>query len=597
MLLHIVKRSLFILVNVLCVVQVGQAQTIVSTQPSNRTAIIEQFNGGPYCPDAHRISDSICNANPNDVLDVRYYEFTFTYNTEWGDSLVDLIFNSNNQYYPGGSINRHRFDSLSDETDCLALVRNKWAAGVDSILSMTSPVNIAATANIDETTRLLTVDVELYYTDSSASSTNMLNVILLQNNLKSWWNGASTWYPQMVDSNDLYRHMHVVRHMITGQWGDIIDTTTAGSFIHRTYSYVIPDSIRNVAINDFCDLEIVAFVSESNQEILSACRASYAGNSTFQYSFQCDTSMGTITHYDCYSSGTTIMAIPKPGFRFVRWSNGSTANPESLNITSDTTIVAIFAPLLPSQELCMVTVHDGHNMIIWNKEVEVQSYRLYRESSVADEYVIIAEIPFDSLSVYMDSESRPLTRSYRYMIGEVDEYGYETMSSTIHKTMHLTINQGMGNQWNLVWTEYEGAGYTTYVIYRGTNASDMQQIDVIPSGGNTTYTDPDAPAGNICYQVGVLMTTPCNPSKTETICRSNIATNGAVGIIGTNEDEIYVYTIGDRVFVDGNNGKNVCVYDMAGRLVASTNGDIVTVPNPGVYLVKMGNATQKIVVL
>lgn len=573
------------------------AQTIVSTQPSNRTAIIEQFNGGPFCPDAHRISDSICNANPNSVLDLRYYEFTFTYNTAWGDSLVDLFYYSNNQYYPGGSINRHRFDSLSEETDCLVLMRNKWAAGVDSILSMTSPVNIAATANIDETTRLLTVDVELYYTDSSASTTNMLNVILLQNNLKSWWYGASTWYPQMVDSNDLYRHMHVVRHMITGQWGDIIDTTTAGTFVHRTYSYVIPDSIGNVAIDDFCDLEVIAFVSESNQEILSACRASYAGNSSFQYSFQCDTSMGTITHYDCYSSGTTIMAIPKQGFRFVQWSNGSTANPDNLNITSDTTIVAIFAPILPSQELCMVTVQDGHNMIIWNKEAEVRSYRLYRESSVANEYEMIAEIPFDSLSVYMDSESRPLTRSYRYMIGEVDEYGYETMSSTIHKTMHLTINQGMGNQWNLVWTEYEGASYTTYVIYRGTNDGDMQQIDVIPSGGNTTYTDPDAPAGNVCYQVGVLMTTPCNPSKTETICRSNIATNGAVGISGTSADEFRIYTIGNQIFIDNSEGEMVCVFDMVGRLIASTKDDMVTVPNPGVYFVKIGHSTQKIVVL
>lgn len=573
------------------------AQTIVSTQPSNRTAIIEQFNGGPFCPDAHRISDSICNANPNSVFDLRYYEFTFTYNTAWGDSLVDLFYNSNNQYYPGGSINRHRFDSLSEETDCLALMRNKWAAGVDSILSMTSPVNIAATASIDETTKLLTVDVELYYTDTSASTTNMLNVILLQNNLKSWWYGASTWYPQMVDSNDLYRHMHVVRHMITGQWGDIIDTTTAGTFVHRTYSYVIPDSIGNVAINDFCDLEVVAFVSESNQEILSACRASYAGNSSFQYSFQCDTSMGTITHYDCYSSGTTIMAIPKQGFRFVQWSNGSTANPDNLNITSDTTIVAIFAPILPSQELCMVTVQDGHNMIIWNKEAEVRSYRLYRESSVANEYEMIAEIPFDSLSVYMDSESRPLTRSYRYMIGEVDEYGYETMSSTIHKTMHLTINQGMGTQWNLVWTEYEGASYTTYVIYRGTNDGDMQQIDVIPSGGNTTYTDPDAPAGNVCYQVGVLMTTPCNPSKIETICRSNIATNGAVGISGTNTDEFRIHPIGNQIFIDNSEGEMVCVFDMVGRLITSTKDDMVTVPYPGVYFVKIGHSTQKIVVL
>lgn len=575
----------------------ASAQTIVSTQPSNRAAIIEQFNGGPYCPDAHRISDSICNANPNDVLDVRYYEFTFTYNTEWGDSLVDLIYNSNNQYYPGGSINRHRFDSLSDETDCLALMREKWAVGVDSILSMASPVNIAATANIDEDTRLLTVDVELYYTGSSASTTNKLNVILLQNNLKSWWYGASTWYPQMVDSNDLYRHMHIVRHMITGQWGDTINTTTAGSFIHRTYNYVIPDSIRNVAINDFCDLEVVAFVSESNQEILSACRASYAGNSSFQYSFQCDTSMGTITHYDCYSSGTTILAIPKQGFRFVRWSNGSTANPENLHITSDTTIVAIFAPLLPSQELCMVTVQDGHNMLIWNKETDVQSYRLYREGSVADEYEMIAEIPFDSLSVYIDSESRPLTRSYRYMIGEVDEYGYETMSRTIHKTMHLTINQGMGNQWNLGWTEYEGASYTTYVIYRGTNVSDMQQIDVIPSSGNTTYTDPDAPAGNVCYQVGVLMTTTCNSSKTETICRSNIATYDAVGISGANTDEIRVHSIGDHILIDNSKEEMIFVFDMVGHLIACTKGDIVTVPNPGVYLVKIGHTTQKIVVL
>lgn len=80
-------------------------------------------------------------------------------------------------------------------------------------------------------------------------------------------------------------------------------------------------------------------------------------------------------------------------------------------------------------------------------------------------------------------------------------------------------------------TIYEGADYSTYIIYRGTSQDSLQQIDVMPAGGNTTYTDAEAPAGDVYYQVGVMMTTPCTPTKAATISLSNIATNSTVGIV------------------------------------------------------------------
>ena len=107
--------------------------------------------------------------------------------------------------------------------------------------------------------------------------------------------------------------------------------------------------------------------------------------------------------------------------------------------------------------------------------------------------------------MFNDTASRPATRSYRYHLTATDTCGNESDHGETHKTMHLTISQGIGTTWNLVWTEYEGADYTTYVIYRGTDASNMQQIDIMPSGGNTTYSDVNAPEGYVYYQVGVMI--------------------------------------------------------------------------------------------
>ena len=171
----------------------------------------------------------------------------------------------------------------------------------------------------------------------------------------------------------------------------------------------------------------------------------------------------------------------------------------------------------------------------------------------------------------------------------------ESELSSVHKTMHLSINQGLGGRWNLQWTPYEGADYTTYIIYRGTNATDLEQIDIMPADGNTSYTDETAPQGDVYYQVGIVMSTPCSDgnTKSNSISLSNIATNSAVGIISVDEGNIIVYTRDGYIFVKGADKESISVFDMFGRNI----GDYSHVLPNGIYMVKIGNHPARRVVV
>ena len=64
--------------------------------------------------------------------------------------------------YPCANINRHYFPSYTSHGGT-SIFRNNWAAASDTIMSQISPVNIWSESIIDST-GLLTVNVELYYT-------------------------------------------------------------------------------------------------------------------------------------------------------------------------------------------------------------------------------------------------------------------------------------------------------------------------------------------------------------------------------------------------------------------------------------------------
>lgn len=252
----------------------GFAQTIVSTTPENKKVILEEFTGVncQFCPDGHARANALKEANPNDFFVINIHVGGYAtpsgsqpdFRTPFGTAIAGQTGLTG---YPSGTINRKVFSSAMTPGGT-AMGRGDWAAATNQVLAQSSYVNVGTTATIDAATRELTVNVEAYYTGSSPVSTNKLNVALLQNNTAGPQTGGG--------AGTNYQHQHRLIHLLTGQWGEDITTTTSGSLVTKTYTYTIPATYNLIpaVIGDF---EIVAFLSEGNQNIISGngCEPTY----------------------------------------------------------------------------------------------------------------------------------------------------------------------------------------------------------------------------------------------------------------------------------------------------------------------------------
>jgi len=251
------------------------AQLPVSQTPEKKKVVLEEHTGKDcyYCPSGHNIANSIYEADPENVLLINihaggYASGTPNYRTSYGS---DIASQTNLSGYPSGTVNRHYFgySQSGATTGATAIGRGDWSRSADTIKLQDAYLNVALDAEIDLTTNELTVDVEVYYTDDSPESTNYLNVALLQDDIWGSQSGASVWYPEKVNpETGLYQHNHMLRDLLTGQWGEAITTTTTGSLVQKSYTYALPDSIGDVAI-DISKLHLVAFVTETTQEIIN----------------------------------------------------------------------------------------------------------------------------------------------------------------------------------------------------------------------------------------------------------------------------------------------------------------------------------------
>jgi hypothetical protein len=139
--------------------------------------------------------------------------------------------------------------------------------------------------------------------------------------------------------------------------------------------------------------------------------------------------------------------------------------------------------------------------------------------------------------------------------------------------MHLTINKGTGNNWNLIWEQYIGVSVSSYRIYRGTTKSDIAMIGT-SSGSNTTYTDETAPAGDVFYQIEVMLPQGCSNLKSANYSstRSNIISSADVvnNITSNSNTRMFLYPnpANDKLYIK-NAGFNstAYIYNMQGKLV------------------------------
>jgi len=251
-------------------------QTIpVSTEPELKNVVLEEYTGiyCTYCPDGHAIAAAIQENNPGRVNLINIHVGGYS-NPSGGDPDFRTPFGTaiaaeaGVPFYPSGSINRRSWNGGAS-----AIGRGEWNSKANIIMDEVSNVNVGVEADINVQNNLLTVHVEAYYTSDSTDNTNFLNIALLQNNTLGPQTGGG--------QGDEYNHMHRLVWLITGQWGETISTTTAGTFIDETYTYSIPDNYNGVATN-IANLEVVAFITETHQDAPSGARA-YPAYSNFEY--------------------------------------------------------------------------------------------------------------------------------------------------------------------------------------------------------------------------------------------------------------------------------------------------------------------------
>jgi hypothetical protein len=268
------------------------------------------------------------------------------------------------------------------------------------------------------------------------------------------------------------------------------------------------------------------------------------------------TSTGNIT--SC-SGGALTLTAPI-GFNSYEWNTGETT--ASIQVTQsgnyfvsvtnlngcerNSNLVSVNASFMSSPSICIVGMDSltNQNRIVWEKPLTagIDSFYVYKETNVSNVYSKIGATDYNDLAVFLDQNSNPAVQAYRYKLAILDTCGTETNLGDFHKTIHLTINAGVGGAWNLIWSQYEGLTFGSYNIYRGSDPTNISLLTTIQSNLNS-YTDLTPPTGPIYYQIEIINPNSCNPLKVINYndSKSNIVFNGMNDLNDFNKNNIHIY--------------------------------------------------------
>lgn len=268
-------------------------------------------------------------------------------------------------------------------------------------------------------------------------------------------------------------------------------------------------------------------------------------------------------------------------------------------------------------QVCFVTVDTAlnKNVVIWERfnSPTTGSYKIYRETSTAGVYALIATQSIALFTTYTDLTSTPSTNPDRYKITSVNSCGDESDTTGHHRTIFLTSTQN-GPVWDLAWTAYEGLPIATYNIYGGATVGTMTLLNSV-SGSTFTYTDASPQTGINYYMVeAVHPFGGCAPSlrlsgPLQPLENSNLYSNvSAISPNGISESDFYGASF--TLMPNPGNGNiqlnvllthvqeiQIAVYDNLGRAVYAqkenaTSGNYSTMLNlsslsAGMYTVRV----------
>lgn len=271
-----------------CLASGLMAQTIfVDTTAQNKNVVFEEYTGVNcgYCPLGHQNGNALATAHPGRVVLVNihqggYAQTTPNYiieNSAWVDAWANQ---TGLEGYPAGTVNRRVFSGSS--TAITASDNASVTSAANTVLAESSFVNTAVQASVDASTRVMTVTVQTYYTGNAETSTNKLNVVLLQDSIIGSQHNYGNYNSSYITADGQYIHMHMLRQILTGEWGDTLaanagdSVITAGTLITKTYIDTLPATIRIIPL-ELGSLRVAAYVAKNNQTIYTGneCTPSY----------------------------------------------------------------------------------------------------------------------------------------------------------------------------------------------------------------------------------------------------------------------------------------------------------------------------------
>jgi hypothetical protein len=324
------------------------------------------------------------------------------------------------------------------------------------------------------------------------------------------------------------------------------------------------------------------------------------------------------------AGGDATLTVSGGNYTNLVWNNGLTASSFIVNTSGDYSItaidengcsvsagpVAVNFSILDPVPVCIVTVDQvtGKNNVVWEPITSelINSYVILKETNVANEYAQIGTVAYGSNGLFEDVNSNPQVQANRYKLALIDTCGIQSSASSFHKTIHLTTNLGVGNNVNLIWSNYEGFDFGSYSIYRGTSPNTLNLLSTIASNLNS-YTDVNPPAGETYYMIEVAGVS-CDPSRSLVYSHSNII-DSMVGIddIELASSSIFLYPnpAKTNIVLQVNTsliGQDYVVFDAIGKVIykskiQSTN-EIIHLENfnNGNYFVKVNEVVKRFVV-
>ncbi len=251
------------------------AQLPVSTTPSNKNIVLEEFTGihCGYCPDGHTVANTIYNNNPGRVVLINIHSGSFA-NAAAGEqdlkttmgTAIDAMPGMAITGYPAGTVNRTVLTGT-----VMSGGRGSWTGWANTIKNQSAYCNVAVEGTVDATTRVLTYTAQVYYTANSPVGTNSLTVMLLEDKvlgIQSNYGTPTLYNAGNYNADGTYNHNHVLRKgLTTGNFGITIPVTTSGTTFTTTGTYTIPATFGAVNKTTPCllgNIELAAFVTQTN---------------------------------------------------------------------------------------------------------------------------------------------------------------------------------------------------------------------------------------------------------------------------------------------------------------------------------------------